>query len=262
MEHVSDELYSIGRFARLCRLSAKQLRHYDELGLLRPAHVDASTGYRSYSREQIRDAMAISLLRSLDVPLPVIAEVLAGDRDAVLRAERQRLEAQLARQQRTMQTLERLLDQGLLEQDVSLVREQPCRLVTVRAVCAYADIGPTFGRCMGQLMAAIPWSPPVYGLYPVDLDEPLSIAAAMVSDAEPGPGAAVEHLPGGLTAVTTHLGPYEQLPLTYQATFTWIYERGLRPRGPVREVYLTDPNTTEPAQLATRVVVPVDEEEA
>src|SRR6266545_636173 len=200
---MNQDLVAIGQFARLCRLSAKQLRHYDELGLLRPAHVDASTGYRSYSRAQIRDAMAIALLRSLDVPLPVIAEVLAGDeaeRAAVLRAERRRLEARLARQQRTLQALERLLDQGLLAQEVSLAREPACRLLAVRAVCAADDLGPAVSRCIGQLMRAVAgtdWTPPVHGLYPVDLDARLSIAVGVVSSAEPGPGTAVEHLPGG-----------------------------------------------------------------
>ena len=36
----TNELLSIGRFAQLTGLTAKALRHYDELGLLRPAHVD------------------------------------------------------------------------------------------------------------------------------------------------------------------------------------------------------------------------------
>ncbi|MGV2918215.1 MerR family DNA-binding transcriptional regulator, partial [Streptomyces alfalfae] len=33
---MQDELLTIGRFARMCRLSIKQLRHYDETGLLAP----------------------------------------------------------------------------------------------------------------------------------------------------------------------------------------------------------------------------------
>ena len=38
----------IGRFARLTGLTVKALRHYDEIGLLRPAGVDPESGYRSY----------------------------------------------------------------------------------------------------------------------------------------------------------------------------------------------------------------------
>lgn len=44
MESLETQLMSIGRFARLTGLTVKALRHYDEVGLLRPAAVDAETG--------------------------------------------------------------------------------------------------------------------------------------------------------------------------------------------------------------------------
>ena len=42
-------MFSIGEFARLGTVSVRTLRHYDEIGLLRPARVDPETGYRGYS---------------------------------------------------------------------------------------------------------------------------------------------------------------------------------------------------------------------
>jgi len=74
-----DHLLSIGQFARVARLSVKQLRHYADLGLLPPARVDPATGYRYYRVEQARDALTVGLLRSLDVPLPAVTEVLRGE---------------------------------------------------------------------------------------------------------------------------------------------------------------------------------------
>ncbi|WP_317986253.1 hypothetical protein [Streptomyces sp. KD18] len=44
-----DELLTTRRFARLCRLSVKQLRHYDETGLPAPARVDPASGYRCHA---------------------------------------------------------------------------------------------------------------------------------------------------------------------------------------------------------------------
>jgi DNA-binding transcriptional MerR regulator len=76
----------IGRFARLTGLTVKALRHYDELGLLRPAHVDPETGYRSYDAEQVERAEAIRLLRRLEVPLDEVAQLLDAD-DAELQKE-------------------------------------------------------------------------------------------------------------------------------------------------------------------------------
>src|SRR5687768_4596589 len=72
----------IGDFARSCRLSVKALRHYDEVGLLRPDFVDPETGYRYYRREQARTALAIAMLRSIGLPIPSVRALLAGGNDA------------------------------------------------------------------------------------------------------------------------------------------------------------------------------------
>jgi DNA-binding transcriptional MerR regulator len=110
---MDQELMPVGRFARRCRLSVKQLRHYDELGLLRPAWVDPDSGYRYYRAEQGREALSIGLLRSLDVPLPAIGQVLAGrDVVAVLGAVKDRLEADLVRRRRMLATLQAGPDRG------------------------------------------------------------------------------------------------------------------------------------------------------
>jgi len=39
-------LFKIGAFAKLSGVTVKTLRHYDELGLLKPARVDEESGYR------------------------------------------------------------------------------------------------------------------------------------------------------------------------------------------------------------------------
>src|SRR3954447_2012676 len=78
------ELMSIGRFARLTGLTVKALRHYDELGLLRPASVDPETGYRSYGAEQVQRADAIRKLRSLELPLDDVSILLDTNDSALL----------------------------------------------------------------------------------------------------------------------------------------------------------------------------------
>jgi DNA-binding transcriptional MerR regulator len=87
----------IGRFARLTGLTVRALRHYDELGLLRPAGVDPESGYRSYEPEQAERAETIRMLRQLEVPLDDIARVLDSDDPALqkrLLVDRQRRTAE------------------------------------------------------------------------------------------------------------------------------------------------------------------------
>ncbi|WP_406488111.1 MerR family transcriptional regulator [Streptomyces phaeochromogenes] len=72
----AEGLLTIGAFAARARLSPKALRLYDRLGLLRPAHVDDTTGYRYYRAAQVERARLVFLLRGLDMPLARIAEVV------------------------------------------------------------------------------------------------------------------------------------------------------------------------------------------
>jgi protein phosphatase len=62
-------LLTIGAFARASRLSPKALRLYDDLGLLRPAHVDPQSGYRWYHPGQLERARLVAWLRRLGMPL-------------------------------------------------------------------------------------------------------------------------------------------------------------------------------------------------
>jgi DNA-binding transcriptional MerR regulator len=169
---MDQQLLPIGRFARRCRLSIKQLRHYDELGLLRPAWVDPGSGYRYYRATQARAALSIGLLRSLAVPLPTIAAVLAGrDVVAVLGAVKDRLEADLARRRRTLATLDRVLTQGLPRAEVRLTHQDARRVAVTSAVGTVAEIGAVTSGCvarLGQALAATGRPPrgPLVGLFP------------------------------------------------------------------------------------------------
>ena len=69
-------MLTIGEFATATGLTAKALRLYDDLGLLVPADVDASNGYRYYEPTQIEQARTVARLRSAGVPLPRITTII------------------------------------------------------------------------------------------------------------------------------------------------------------------------------------------
>ncbi len=73
---MTTELLTIGDFARASGLTPKALRLYDDLGLLRPAEVDPSSGYRRYAPEQLVQARLVATLRLVGMPLARIEEVL------------------------------------------------------------------------------------------------------------------------------------------------------------------------------------------
>lgn len=69
------DLLTTGAFAQASGLTRKALRLYDDLGLLRPAVVGESTGYRYYRRDQLAQATLVAWLRRAGMPLARIRAV-------------------------------------------------------------------------------------------------------------------------------------------------------------------------------------------
>jgi DNA-binding transcriptional MerR regulator len=112
-----DELMTIGRFARLTRLSIGTLRHYDDVGLLPPSSVDATSGYRRYRRSQAGRARQIAMLRWDGLPIEEIRQVIndpAGDMaHDVLTRHRCRLERQRDLLTAQIRDTDRFLEEGI-----------------------------------------------------------------------------------------------------------------------------------------------------
>jgi DNA-binding transcriptional MerR regulator len=110
-----EELMTIGRFAQLSGLSIHALRHYDDVGLLEPAVVDADTGYRRYRRGQIPRARLISSLRWIDLPIDEIRQVLGGQiaSEEVLDRHRERLTRQANLLAARLADIDRFTEEGL-----------------------------------------------------------------------------------------------------------------------------------------------------
>ena len=124
-----DALLTVGLVARGSGLTAKALRHYDRIGLLRPARVDAATGYRWYRSDQVAEARLVGLLRSLDLPLDQVRTTVAawkGGDDAavrhVIRQHRTRLDARVTRLRGALHRIDHLLAEGI---DVAMSEQDP-----------------------------------------------------------------------------------------------------------------------------------------
>jgi DNA-binding transcriptional MerR regulator len=107
---VRDDLMTIGTFSMMTGLSIPTLRHYDEIGVLRPAEVDPQTNYRRYRSSQVEVGRRVRLLREARLSTDDLAAAAAGD-DADARAVlvRHRTELQ-ARAAHIDALLDRLID--------------------------------------------------------------------------------------------------------------------------------------------------------
>ncbi|HEX4704939.1 MAG TPA: MerR family transcriptional regulator [Pseudonocardiaceae bacterium] len=117
---MTDPRLSVGHLARRSGLTAKALRHYDRIGLLRPAAVDPDTGYRWYSLDQVAEARLVWLLRSVELPLDAVRAAVtawqAGDTESlarILRRQRQLLDARTTRLRGALHRINHLISEGI-----------------------------------------------------------------------------------------------------------------------------------------------------
>lgn len=104
--------YTVAQLAKLAGISVRALHHYDEIGLLKPAHIGQNR-YRYYGREELLRLQQILIHRALDIPLGEIAAILDApgfDRLATLEAQRQRLAAEAERFAQLVRTIDRTIE--------------------------------------------------------------------------------------------------------------------------------------------------------
>ena len=72
-------MLKIGEFSRLSQVTIRTLRHYDDLGLLKPDYIDQITNYRFYTVEQLPRIHRIIALKELGLSLEQIGSMLDED---------------------------------------------------------------------------------------------------------------------------------------------------------------------------------------
>ncbi len=170
----------IGNFSKLSRVSIKTLRYYDDVGLLKPTHVDGLTGYRSYAFEQLPRLNQILALKELGFSLAEIRELLDEDVSleqlrGMLRVRQSETQQRVRDEQEQLEQIEARLKQiemesKMSEYDVVIKKVDPITVACVRGIIpAYSEQGRLWKALDGYLaMHGVRPSGPCFTMY---LDE-------------------------------------------------------------------------------------------
>ena len=251
-----DSRMTIGTFAQRSRLSLKALRLYDELGLLRPASVDSSSGYRYYSDDQVDRAWLISMLRRLDMPLERIARVLdlpVGEQVRRVTLYWKEVEGRLAVQRRLIAYLERHLEGRGDEMYEVKTRQVPAqRVLTVSRHIKVPHLEPFLMKVMGDLPTALEGTPArtdshcfviFHGEVSEDSDGPVEVCLPFAGDLAAPAGMNIRVEPAhqeAFTTITMEQCTYPTIMEAYDAVHGFIKKEGLEPTGSPREVYFVE----------------------
>lgn len=262
---------SIGDFSVMTSLSRKALRHYHDLGILEPAHIDSYTGYRYYDTSQVDHANIIRRFRSLGLSIPDIKALLSTDdaaaRTDIITTHLAQMELQLQQTRDTIGALRELLAPVDAPTFVEVVREPPLAVWSVSATIDTDDIDTWFGDALGKLRGAVATASSVHsaivpgGLYERAIfSESHGRATLFV----PAPrtatvpeGVCAEVLPAADYAVLTHDGDHQGIDRSYAALGKYANEHLISHQGPIREYYLGSTPAQPTAFTATRICWPI-----
>ncbi|MGB6486574.1 MAG: MerR family transcriptional regulator [Steroidobacteraceae bacterium] len=248
-------LYRIGEFATLSGVSTKTLRHYDRMGLLRPAAVDARTRYRCYAIAQLRELSSILALRDLGLSLPEIRTFTSrigsrADRRAFLLRLRQSTRETIEKATQSLNSIDAALDQEIEQPGawmhavpVVMKRGRALRVASLRAEMSnYIEADVL--RLERELIGALPSGSlgPTRGvLWQRCADSGSLIAEPFVEIRGDVPRRSfydVKELPSVMTACAFSGNDDAAADQAYRAINMWMSTRGFSLAGPKREIYL------------------------
>jgi DNA-binding transcriptional MerR regulator len=262
---------SIGDFSVMTSLSRKALRHYHDIGILEPAHVDSHTGYRFYDTSQVDHAHIIRRFRSLGMSIPDIKALLstedAAARTDIITTHLEQMEVQLQHTRDTVGALRELLAPVHTPAHVEVRRVPALAVWSIGATIEMSEIDGWFAASLRRLRDAVaaaagaPSAGVPGGLYDRDLFlESRGKATLFVPappSAEPPEGIRAEVLPQADFAVLTHSGGHDGIDRSYGALGTYANEHLISQQGPIREHYLAGAPSEPTTFTATEICWPI-----
>ncbi len=241
----------IGDFSKLSQVSVKALRFYDEIGLLKPTHVDRFTGYRYYAPSLLSRLNRILVFKELGFSLEEIALLLEEDRPInqvreALESKRAELARRIIQEQARLMQVETWLTQierqgQIPNYEIILKQVAPQLVASVReTLSSYDDAVELFAeleihlkkhKTTGQPGAI--WHTCAGQGKTIDCEALIFLNAAVPASQR----IQVYELAPSVNACVIHQGNEETVPEAYLAARSWIIEQGYRINGANREIY-------------------------
>ena len=267
-------MLKIGEFSKLSRVSIRMLRHYDDIGLLKPAETDDLTGYRYYREDQLFVAARITALKDMGFSLTDIVRVLEiyEDKeklDEFLISRQKELDKQAKETEYKLMLLDtarkRLRKEQKMSFDVTVKTIPERYAATVQMVVPrYEDEGLLWNTMRQECKDLVPSDPCLAAAEFLDdefKEENVEIIAWMTVK---GNHADTEHvkfktLPSVKVASCIVKGSYEGISDAYAAVVSWINANGYKMAGHMFNIdHVSPAQTQDPEEYVTEACFPVE----
>jgi len=274
-------IFRIGDFSRLCRVTVRTLRYYDEIGLLNPARVDQFTGYRYYSVDQLPKLNRIAMLKGIGLSLDDINRLLHDGMPVehirqLLQVKQTEIQERLNQDSGRLRQVEMWLDkigkEGIMPTDIYIQRKEIPRL----RVISKRETG-TYEHTPDKLKDELMWqinqpenqecvkvTGPVMMLCHdeeyKEKDADIEMAVPISGDISISePLIKLKTLPKCRVVSAIHKGSYYNIDKAYAQIFEYAEGQNLKLITPLRELYLSSPEEVPEDELLTEIQCPFHE---
>lgn len=270
------KMLTIGEFSNICKLSIKTLRYYSEIGLLEPDQINAQTGYRYYSVNQLERVLYINRLKSYNFSLEDIKSIINSDDnndyliDELLAKQNdfeRSIQEATARVKQLKSDIENLrkgknIMSYMDDIDVTLTEVPKKNILYIKKKIHKEDMALEYQQCFNKLLTKIVsdsltvLSKPMVMFHSDEFNEDglETEFAIQVKECVTG----TRDFEPKLCLKSTHKGAYSELASIYTKLLNYAEEEGYKINGTLFEIYITDPSQVEDENnLITEVYLPV-----
>lgn len=274
-------MFRIGEFSKIAQVPGSLLRYYDQIGLLKPAHVDKWTGYRYYSAKQLPRLHRILALKELGLRLEqierlVAEEVSTAEIRGMLVLRKAQVEQSVNEERARLQQLEVRLQQidapGQSAFDIVLKNVAAQPYLSVREVLPGLDAALGIMKEMVQVLPArmdagrLGYFTTVVHSETLESDSlDIELGAVLTGSADLSMRLSGDRLMKVRTlraeakmATVVRVGGFEKSCESYGAIGLWVEENGYRINGPGREVQIQPPRTERLEEMVTEIQFPIE----
>lgn len=268
------KLFRIGEIAKLFHLSVSNIRHYEEIGLVKPEYTDPQTGYRYFSVRQFEVFNSIRYLRNLDMPLSEISDFLKNRDVEVIEEKLMKQKEAVAEKLRELEKTERKIDKRLKRlkearearlDEIFLQKSDKCRIFRIDerlSIGSYYDMEePTIKLAKEQTQAVIFLGKVGLGISAEHLNErkiDRYDSVFLLLDEEDSFEGSVGELPATDCLTLRFCGSHSQAAERYEIMLDYIEKNKLKIIGFSREITLIDYAITgNTEKFVTEISIPV-----
>lgn len=273
---IEKEYYTIGEVSKICNISAKALRYYDQIGIISPDFINEENGYRYYCKETLLNVPVLKYYKQLGFKLEQMKDLLSGNAYHVVRHSlHNKIDELKAEEQELHDSLISVQDWFELVQEAQLVANNQIRDISVKYMpeMTYCYMDQEFRYDYMDSIINIPWTnyleahnEKITGPVILSFDsfeekaEGKSRSCRIIQKAvRPNSESPIQIREGAqMVASIYYIGNFENIDQEYARIREWAKLRGYVCEGKCYERYVVDYWTTRNQKdFVTEIMVPL-----